>query len=207
MAAHEATPVAGMNATMANQTKGMVAGAGEFGTTPASIGNLHSHDAAGQLNAAAKRTLDIVLGALIAVAFAPVMLMIAIILACTSRGGVMVREVRVGRGGVPFEWVRFRTTAPDSDRRSGLGALLYRSRLDELPQIVNVLRGQMSIVGPRAEPPARVRSLSAVLRGYPHRHLVKPGLTGWSQTMAQWSDGDEARRQVHAHSLGPLVSA
>ncbi len=207
MAAHDVRPVASMGATMTGPAGGSVAGAGEFGTSPTSIDGLHRHETAGELTAAAKRIFDIGLGAVIAIAVAPLMLLIAIVLACTSRGSVMVREVRVGRRGVPFEWVKFRTTAPDSDRRSGLGALLYRARLDELPQIVNVLRGEMSIVGPRAESPARVRNLGAILRGYSNRHLVKPGLTGWSQTMAQWSEGDEARRlacdlyYVRHHSL------
>ena len=197
MAAHDVTPVAGLSATMANQANRMVGEAGEFNTAPTSIGDDRKYETDTQLRAATKRAVDLVLGVAIAVALAPVMLAIAILLACTSRGSVLVREARVGRGGVPFAWVGFRTVAPDSDRRSGVGALLYRARLDELPQIFNVLQGQMSIVGPRAEPVARVRELSAVLRGYSQRHLVKPGLTGWSQTMAHWSSGDEARRLAY----------
>lgn len=203
MAAHEAMPVANLNATITDQAHGVV-GANE--TARSSIGD-DSHKAAVLLHAAAKRTVDLVLGAMIAVAIAPLMLVIAAILACTSRGPVLVRETRVGRGGIIFNWIGFRTCAGNGDKRTGFGALLYRARLDELPQIFNVLRGQMSIVGPRAESVDRVRSLSAILRDYPQRHRVKPGLTGWSQTMEQWSSGDEARRlaydlyYVRRHSL------
>ncbi len=202
MATHDVRPVAELNATMANQAHGL----GEYAPTPTARGATPSHETSAVFKAARKRALDLVLGLLITIALAPLMLAIAVILACTARGSVLARETRVGRGGVAFQWVGFRTAGAD-DRRSGFGALLYRARLDELPQIVNVLRGHMSIVGPRAETAARVQSISAVLRDYPQRHLVKPGLTGWSQTMAHWSSGDEARRltydlyYVQNHSL------
>jgi len=188
---------------MTHQARGLV---GAYEAERSSVSDDHER-AAGTLHAAAKRVVDLALGAMIAVAVAPLMLTIALILVCTARGSVLVREARVGRGGVQFDWVGFRTCATNSDQRTGFGALLYRTRLDELPQILNVIRGEMSIVGPRAESVERVRSLSAILRDYPQRHRVKPGLTGWSQTMAQWDSGDEARRldfdlhYVRQHSL------
>jgi lipopolysaccharide/colanic/teichoic acid biosynthesis glycosyltransferase len=143
---------------------------------------------------AAQRVMDLVIGAAAAICFLPIAILVASVLVATVGGPVLLREQRVGRGGRVFEVLRFRTMSAGMLRRGRLAKLIYLSRLDELPQLFNVLRGDMSIVGPRPETPAAVARLSASLRGFDLRHRVKPGLTGWSQAMGQWSDRDEAHR-------------
>lgn len=141
-----------------------------------------------------QRVMDLVLGALAALCFLPAALMIALVLATTVGGPLLLREPRVGRHGRIFEGLRFRTMRAGAHQRAGIARLLYLARLDELPLIFTVLRGDMSVVGPRPESPQTVAVLAARLRGYPLRHLVKPGLTGWSQAMGQWRDSDDAAR-------------
>lgn len=141
-----------------------------------------------------QRLMDLFLGLAAAICFLPVGLLAALVLATTVGGPLLLREQRVGRHGRVFEVLRFRTLSAGMRRRTGLARLVYLARLDELPQIVNVLRGDMSVVGPRPETPASVASLTGRLRGYELRHLVKPGLTGWSQAMGHWTDGDDAAR-------------
>ncbi|MBL8699214.1 MAG: sugar transferase [Alphaproteobacteria bacterium] len=147
--------------------------------------------------AAAKRVLDIVVALAAAIVFLPLMLVIAVAVALTHRGSVLVTEWRVGLDGERFAAVRFRTQGESNRHRSPLGRALYRSRLDELPQIINVLLGDLSVVGPSAASPEETARLTAVLRGYGLRHLVRPGLTGWSQTMGDWSHGDASRRLAY----------
>jgi lipopolysaccharide/colanic/teichoic acid biosynthesis glycosyltransferase len=111
-----------------------------------------------------------------------------------NRGPLLYRQERVGKGGAIFTILKFRTMTPrpsgdlvnewtveDDPRITPVGRLLRRSHLDELPQVVNVLRGDLSIVGPRPEQPHYVAELSEKLPFYGLRHLVRPGLTGWAQ--------------------------
>lgn len=141
-----------------------------------------------------QRLMDLVLGVGAAICFLPVALIVALVLSFTVGGPLLLREQRVGRHGRVFEVLRFRTMSAGMLRRAGIARLVYFARLDELPQIVNVLRGDMSVIGPRPETPATVARLAPLLRGYELRHLVKPGLTGWSQAMGQWSARDDAAR-------------
>lgn len=143
---------------------------------------------------AAQRGMDLVLGTAAAICFLPIAVLVAAVLAMTVGGPVLLREQRVGRGGQAFDVLRFRTMGAGLLRRGRIAKLIYLARLDELPQLINVLRGDMSIVGPRPETPATVARLAASLRGYDLRHRVKPGLTGWSQAMGQWGDRDESHR-------------
>jgi lipopolysaccharide/colanic/teichoic acid biosynthesis glycosyltransferase len=111
-----------------------------------------------------------------------------------NRGPLLYRQDRVGKGGAVFTILKFRTMAPrpsgdlvnewtseDDPRITPVGRLLRRSHLDELPQVINVLRGDLSIVGPRPEQPHYVSELTEKLPFYGLRHLVRPGLTGWAQ--------------------------
>ncbi len=110
--------------------------------------------------------------------------------AATSRGPLLFRQQRVGKGGEPFEILKFRTMQPngdshwtevDDDRITPVGRLLRRSHLDELPQVVNILRGEISLVGPRPEQVDYVEELNDKLPFYNVRHIIRPGLTGWAQ--------------------------
>jgi exopolysaccharide biosynthesis polyprenyl glycosylphosphotransferase len=124
----------------------------------------------------------------------PLMLFIAGVTKVTSRGPVLFRQKRVGLNNAEFEMFKFRTmrvadnessdtlwTISDDPRRTGFGAFLRRTSLDELPQFFNVLRGEMSVVGPRPERPFFVEKFKEDVPRYMMKHLVKPGITGWAQ--------------------------
>jgi len=141
-----------------------------------------------------KRGCDII-GALIAM---PFFLMIypfvAILIKLDSKGPVLYRQIRAGRGGEEFNIIKFRTMGNDAEkdgkavwaqdndpRITRVGSFLRKTRIDELPQFINVLSGEMSLVGPRPERPQLERTLDAELPHYFIRRLVKPGITGWAQ--------------------------
>jgi sugar transferase (PEP-CTERM system associated) len=141
-----------------------------------------------------KRFFDLLAAcALLAVAW-PFMLVVAALIALESPGPILYRQTRVGENGRTFELVKFRSmridaeadgvarwASQDDDRTTRIGRIIRLSRLDELPQLFNVLRGDMSFVGPRPERPQFVDMLSREVRYYNVRHCVKPGLTGWAQ--------------------------
>jgi lipopolysaccharide/colanic/teichoic acid biosynthesis glycosyltransferase len=125
-----------------------------------------------------------------------------------SPGPVLYRQVRVGELGQEFELVKFRSMRVDAeadgvarwasmedDRSTRVGRIIRKTRLDELPQLLNVLRGEMSFVGPRPERPQFVNMLAQQVRYYNVRHSIKPGLTGWAQVRypygASVSDAEE----------------
>jgi Undecaprenyl-phosphate glucose phosphotransferase len=145
-------------------------------------------------NLVLKRGIDVGLGSLALVLAAPLMLAIAVLVKLTSPGPVLYGQERMGLDGRRFPILKFRTmhvgaettsgpvwARPEDPRRTRLGALLRRSSLDELPQLFNVLRGEMSLVGPRPERPSFVEEFRRKVPGYMLRHTVKAGITGWAQ--------------------------
>lgn len=140
-----------------------------------------------------KRALDVA-GALLglAVSLLP-MCVIALLIVCSSGAPVLFRQERLGKNGVPFTLYKFRTMYPDAEkdgaqwaeahdpRATAVGRLLRASHLDELPQLINVLRGEMSLVGPRPERACFYRLFDAYIDGFHNRLCVPPGLTGWAQ--------------------------
>jgi len=131
----------------------------------------------------------------------PVMLMVALIVRFTSPGPVLFRQRRVGLNGAVFTLYKFRSMRADSEAKTGavwakkddprvtpVGRWLRKLRLDELPQLFNVLRGEMSIVGPRPERPEFVAVLQEKIPYYRQRHCVKPGISGWAQINHKYGD-------------------
>jgi sugar transferase (PEP-CTERM system associated) len=142
----------------------------------------------------AKRAIDLVLAAIGLLLAAPAMAVVAIAIKYTSPGPILYSQVRVGKDGKVILIHKFRSMRSDAEAATGavwsvindprvtpLGRILRRTRLDELPQLWNVLRGDMSIVGPRPERPEFVSGLTIQIPFYGQRHVVRPGLTGWAQ--------------------------
>lgn len=141
-----------------------------------------------------KRALDIGVGSAALVIFAPLMAVIAIAIKSTSRGPVLYRQERMGLDGRPFLMFKFRSMVENAERYSGpvwaadddprvtaLGRWLRSLSLDEMPQLINVLRGEMSLVGPRPERPPLIEEFRKSVPKYMLRHKVKAGMTGWAQ--------------------------
>lgn len=140
-----------------------------------------------------KRVLDVVFSIIGLSIALPIMPFIALAVKFDSRGPVFFRQIRVGQGEREFMLYKFRTMAQDAEKNGAVwaqkndprvtrvGAFLRKSRLDEIPQLFNVLKGDMSFVGPRPERPEFIKMLEEKIPYYSKRHFVKPGVTGWAQ--------------------------
>ena len=162
----------------------------EFGPQPRSV--------------ALQRIYSWILGTIAVIVLLPVMGLVAILIKLTSAGPVLFRQPRVGLDGAVFTLFKFRSmfkdaeaqtgaiwATPDDPRITPLGKWLRRTRLDELPQLFNVIRGEMALVGPRPERPEFVTILQERIPYYMQRHCVKPGITGWAQINHKYSDSIE----------------
>jgi sugar transferase (PEP-CTERM system associated) len=147
-----------------------------------------------RLNLAVKRALDLSFGLFGLVLSLPVMVIVAIAVKLDSKGPAIFRQERVGLGGKTFDVLKFRSMRVDAEESNGaqwakkddpratrVGKFIRKFRLDELPQFINVIRGDMSFVGPRPERPVFVDQLGKKISYYDERHSVRPGVTGWAQ--------------------------
>lgn len=167
----------------------------------------------GSLRRALKRAFDLAAAFGLAVLFAPVMLVVAVLVRLDSPGPVFYRQERVGQDGRIYRLWKFRSMRVDAERdgpvwaREGddrvtrLGRILRKARLDELPQLLNVLSGDMSFVGPRPERPVFVERLEKEVPFYAVRKLVKPGITGWAQLRYPYGASVEDARNKLEYDL------
>jgi exopolysaccharide biosynthesis polyprenyl glycosylphosphotransferase len=186
----------------------------KFGRVPVeeitSVWFLHALNVANRgISAALKRIVDLIVALALLTVAAPLMLLTALAVKLTSPGAVFYRQQRVGEHGRVFTCVKFRSMRHDAEtggavwaeeqdpRTTRVGRHLRRYRIDELPQLLNVLRGEMTMVGPRPERPEFVGQLVEAVPFYSPRHLTKPGLTGWAQVSAGYAATlDDARLKL-----------
>jgi len=155
-----------------------------------------------------KRALDILTSCILLVFLFPILLGIALLIKLTSPGPVLYRQTRMGMDGNVFKIIKFRTmrtdaeeetgpkwAATDDARRTRVGILLRRASLDELPQLFNVLVGEMSLVGPRPERPVFINEFRRTIPNYMLRHRIKAGLTGWAQVHG-WRGNTSLRKRI-----------
>ena len=158
-------------------------------------------------NAAVKRTMDIVGSFLALIVFSPVMLISVILIKATSKGPLIYKQTRVGQNNRPFEMYKFRSmevqaeeqekkewTVKGDDRVTGIGKFMRKTSIDEVPQFFNILRGDMSLVGPRPERPFFVEKFREEIPRYMIKHQVRPGLTGWAQVNGYRGDTSIKKR-------------
>lgn len=160
-----------------------------------------------------KRLLDIFFAAALVLAAFPVMVLAALLVKLESRGPVIFRQARTGLGGKEFEILKFRSMTDNAERDgpqwaqksdpriTRVGRVLRLLRIDELPQLVNVLKGEMSFIGPRPERPVFNAQLEEEIPLYNLRHLVRPGITGWAQVMYPYGASVEDAREKLQYDL------
>jgi sugar transferase (PEP-CTERM system associated) len=168
----------------------------------------------GGLRTLMKRVFDLISSSLLLVIASPVIVLTAIAIKLESAGPIIYRQERVGLGGRSFMCLKFRSMRTDAEqdgvarwatkndsRVTRVGAFIRKMRIDELPQLVSVLKGEMSLVGPRPERPSFVAQLQQQIPFYDIRHSVKPGVTGWAQVRYSYGASVEDARRKHQFDL------
>lgn len=171
-----------------------------------------------------KRLFDFIIAAAGLIVLAIVALLVALANRLQSPGPLLYRQTRVGRGGKLYSVYKFRSMIPDAEAETGaiwatagddritpVGRFLRKTRLDELPQFINVLKGEMSLIGPRPERPEFVEQLADTIPFYRARHAIRPGITGWAQVSYRYgSSEDDARIKLeydlyYVNRMSPLL--
>ena len=168
----------------------------------------------GAMRSAIKRAFDVFCALVLTAISAPVMAITALLIKLESRGPVLYRQERVGQGGKSFFVTKFRSMRTDAEkdgkpvwastndsRVTRVGNVIRRLRIDELPQLFNVLKGEMSLVGPRPERPFFVEQLTQEIPFYAVRHSVKPGVTGWAQVRYHYGSTVEDSQEKLQYDL------
>jgi sugar transferase (PEP-CTERM system associated) len=168
----------------------------------------------GSVRTFVKRLFDIVSSIVLLVLLSPIMIATMIAIPLDSRGPIFYRQRRTGLGGIEFTCLKFRSMYVDSEkdgvarwavrddpRVTRIGAFIRKTRIDELPQLLSVLKGEMSLVGPRPERPSFVAQLKDQIPFYDIRHSVKPGVTGWAQVRYHYGATFEDARRKHQFDL------
>jgi len=167
----------------------------------------------GGVEQAMRRGLDILLSLLLLALAMPLLVVTALAVRLESPGPVIYRQVRAGLHARPFTLLKFRSMRSDAEagvpvwaarndpRVTAVGRVIRMLRIDELPQLVNVLRGEMSLIGPRPERPVFVEQLARAIPFYADRCRIKPGITGWAQVNLPYGASIEDARQKLAYDL------
>jgi sugar transferase (PEP-CTERM system associated) len=168
----------------------------------------------GRIANAIKRGTDILVSVVLLMLTLPLVLLTALLIRLESAGPILYRQTRVGLHGKPFTLLKFRSMAMDAEeagkprwatqqdpRVTRVGSFIRPMRIDELPQLINVLRGEMSLVGPRPERPMFVEELARAIPFYRGRSYVKPGITGWAQVNFPYGASVEDARQKLSYDL------
>lgn len=160
-----------------------------------------------------KRTIDIIFALAGIIISLPILLIVTVLIKTTSKGPVFYQQIRIGLNGERFTIKKFRSMSVDAEkdgaqwaqsndsRVTWIGKFIRKTRIDELPQLFNILRGEMSLVGPRPERPVFVEQLSEKIPYYRDRHRVKPGLTGWAQVNYPYGASEDDARMKLAYDL------
>jgi exopolysaccharide biosynthesis polyprenyl glycosylphosphotransferase len=208
----------GRNLLVASAEPGLMANGTRFGRIEPSTFSERDLTRANALRAPGlarvmKRAFDIVAALALITAFSWLLIFTAIAVRLDSAGPSLYRQRRVGKDGKEFDIYKFRSmridaesngaqwASTDDDRITAVGRFIRRTRIDEIPQAFNILRGEMSFVGPRPERPEFVAMLEKEIPHYHDRHLVKPGITGWAQVRHSYTASVEGARDKLCYDL------
>jgi exopolysaccharide biosynthesis polyprenyl glycosylphosphotransferase len=162
---------------------------------------------------ATKRFFDIIYASILLTILSPVMLVTAIAIRLESKGSIFYRQKRVGLYNIEFEVIKFRSMTANAEangaqwaqqndpRATKVGTFIRKTRIDEIPQLFNVLRGEMSLIGPRPERAVFIEMLKTAIPYYEFRHVIKPGLTGWAQVKYPYGASIEDGMWKHKYDM------